>query len=177
VIVVGDERVMAIFVALLRAVNVGGTGTLAMSDLKSLCEGLGFTGVRTYIQSGNVVFASAWTEIRVKAALETTLLARMEKHTDVLVRSATEMAAVLGRNPFPSVDGKRVSVFFFDQAPKKAVFAAVTIPGREEVRLVGRELYVHYPDGMGQSKLKLSNLGVATARNINTVAKLVGMTK
>jgi uncharacterized protein (DUF1697 family) len=166
---------MAIFIALLRAVNVGGTGTLAMTDLRSLCEGLGLTDVRT--QSGNVVFGCAWTEARVKTALETALLTRMEKHTDVLVRSATEMAAVLKRNPFPSAQGNKVLVLFFDQAPKKAVFAAITIPGREEMRLAGREVYVHYPDGMGRSKLKLPSLGAATARNINTVAKLVEMTK
>jgi uncharacterized protein (DUF1697 family) len=177
VILVGEERTMATFVALLRAVNVGGTGTLAMSDLKSLCEGLGLTDVRTYIQSGNVVFGSAWTQARIKTALEAALADRLGKHTGVLVRSATEMAAVLSCNPFPSVEGKKVSVFFFDQAPKKAAFSAITIPGREEMRLVGRDLYVHYPEGMGRSKLKLSSLGVATARNINTIAKLVGMTK
>ena len=168
---------MAIFIALLRAVNVGGTGTLAMTDLTSLCEGLGLTDVRTYIQSGNVVFGCAWTEARAKAALGTALSTRMGKPADVLVRSATEMAAVLDRNPFPSVQGRKVSVWFFDKAPKKAVFAAIAIPGREEIRLAGREVYVHYPDGMGRSKLKLSSLGVATARNINTVAKLVEMTK
>ena len=168
---------MAIFIALLRAVNVGGTGTLAMTDLKSLCEGLGFTDVRTYIQSGNVVFGCVWTEAHVKAALETNLLTRMEKHIDVLVRSATEMAAVLDRNPFPSAQGNKVSVLFFDHAPKKAVFDAITIPNSEELRLAGREVYVHYPKGMGQSKLKLSSLGISTARNINTVAKLVAMTK
>ena len=75
---------MAIFIALLRAVNVGGTGTLPMSDLKSLCEGLGLTDVRTYIQSGNVVFGSAWSEGRVKTALEAALLTRMKKPVDVL---------------------------------------------------------------------------------------------
>jgi uncharacterized protein (DUF1697 family) len=168
---------MAIFIALLRAVNVGGTGTLPMSDLKSLCEGLGLTDVRTYIQSGNVVFGSAWSEGRVKTALEAALLTRMKKPVDVLVRSATEIAAVLKRNAFPSAAGNRVYVFFFDEPPNKAVFAAIKIPGREEMRLAGREVYVHYPDGMGRSKLKLATLGVATARNINTVAKLVTMTR
>jgi uncharacterized protein (DUF1697 family) len=168
---------MAIFIALLRAVNVGGTGTLPMSDLKSLCEGLGLTDVRTYIQSGNVVFGSAWSEGRVKTALEAALLTRMKKPVDVLVRSATEIAAVLKRNPFPSAAGNRVYVFFFDEPPNKAVLAAIKIPGREEMRLAGREVYVHYPDGMGRSGLKLATLGVATARNINTVAKLVTMTR
>jgi uncharacterized protein (DUF1697 family) len=172
-----ENRTMAIFIALLRAVNVGGTGTLAMTDLKSLCEGLGLTDVRTYIQSGNVVFGCAWTEARAKAALGTALSTRMGKPTDVLVRSATEMTGVLDRNPFPSVQGSKVSVWFFDKTPNKALFATIAIPDREEIRLAGREVYVHYPDGMGRSKLKLSSLGVATARNINTVAKLVEMTK
>ena len=146
---------MAIFIALLRAVNVGGTGTLPMTDLKSLCEGLGLTDVRTYIQSGNVVFDSAWAEAHTKAMLETALLAKMGKPIDVMVRSATEMAAILKRNPFPSVQGSKVSVWFFDKTPNKALFATIAIPDREEIRLAGREVYVHYPDGMGRSKLKL----------------------
>jgi uncharacterized protein (DUF1697 family) len=148
-----------------------------MTDLKSLCEGLGLTNVRTYIQSGNVVFDCASTEARVKAVLEAALLTRMGKSTDVLVRSAIEMAAVLDRNPFPSAQGNQVSVLFFDQAAEEAVLAAITIPGREEIRAAGREVYIHYPDGMGRSKLKLSSLGAATARNINTVTNLVEMTK
>ena len=168
---------MAIFIALLRAINVGGTGTLAMTDLKSLCEGLGLTDVRTYIQSGNVVFGCAWAEGHIKAAFETALLTRLGKRIDVLVRSATEMSTVLNRNPFPSAQGNKVSVLFFNQALKKAAVAAITIPDNEEIRLAGREVYVHYPNGMGRSKLKLSSLGIATSRNINTVAKLVEMTK
>jgi uncharacterized protein (DUF1697 family) len=168
---------MATFIALLRAVNVGGSGTLAMADLKSLCEGLGFAKVRTFIQSGNVVFGCGWTETRVKAAIEAALLTRMDRRTDVLVRSADEMAAVLECNPFPLAQGNQVSVLFFDQAPEEAALAAITVPGREEIRPAGREVYVHYPDGMGRSKLKLSSLGTATARNINTVVRLVAMTK
>ena len=168
---------MAIFIALLRAINVGGTGTLAMTDLKSLCEGLGLTDVRTYIQSGNVVFGCAWAEGHIKAALETALLNRLGKHIVVLVRSANEMSTVLNRNPFPSAQGNKVSVLFFNQALKKAAVAAITIPDNEEIRLAGREVYVHYPNGMGRSKLKLSSLGIATSRNIDTVAKLVEMTK
>ena len=168
---------MAIFIALLRAINVGGTGTLAMTDLKSLCEGLGLTDVRTYIQSGNVVFGCAWAEGHIKAAFETALLTRLGKRIDVLVRSATEMSTVLNRNPFPSAQGNKVSVLFFNQALKKAAVAAITIPDNEEIRLAGREVYVHYPNGMGRSKLKLLSLGIATSRNINTVAKLVEMTK
>jgi uncharacterized protein (DUF1697 family) len=166
---------MGIFVALLRAVNVGGTGLLAMNDLKAIAEGLGFTGVRTYIQSGNLVFGSAWTAARAKTALEAALSRKMGKPVDVLVRSAAEMAAILDGNPFPAADGSRVAVLFFDRAPSDAAFAAIVIPAREEIRRAGREVFVHYPDGMGKSKLKLASLGVATARNVNTLAKLVAM--
>jgi uncharacterized protein (DUF1697 family) len=168
---------MATFIALLRAVNVGGTTTLAMTDLRSLCEGLGFTHVRTYIQSGNVLFGCRWTEARVRAALEDALLTRTGKRIDVLVRSAKDMATVLGRNPFPSAPSSRVVVLFLDRAPEKAALDAITIPGREQVRPAGREIYVHYPDGIGRSKLKLAGLGTGTARNINTVAKLVAMSR
>jgi uncharacterized protein (DUF1697 family) len=168
---------MATFVALLRAVNVGGTGTLAMADLRSICERLGFTDARTYIQSGNIVFGSTWSEGRVKKDLEAALLTHMKRPVDVLVRSAAEIAAVLNRNPFPSAAGNKVYVFFLYEPPNKAAFAAIKIPDHEEMRLKGREVYVHYRDGMGRSKLKPASLGVATARNINTVAKLVAMTK
>lgn len=168
---------MATYVALLRAVNVGGTGKLPMAELKALCEGLGLTDVRTYIQSGNAVFACDWGEARVKAALEAALSARMQNRADVLVRSAGEMAGILDRNPFARVRGNLVAVQFFDRPPAKEVLAAVAVPGHEEVRPSGREVFVHYPDGMGRSKLDLSKLGTSTARNLNTVAKLAAMAK
>src|SRR5437868_6737379 len=87
--------IMAVYVALLRAVNVGGTGKLPMSDLKELCEKAGFRKVRTYIASGNVVFESRMTGARVKNALETALAAYAGKPVGVLTRTAAEMAEVL----------------------------------------------------------------------------------
>jgi uncharacterized protein (DUF1697 family) len=86
---------VAAFIALLRAVNVGGTGKLPMSDLKEMCEALGFAGVRTYIASGNVVFSSRKSESAVKKALEARLEAYAGKPVGVLVRTAAEMQAVL----------------------------------------------------------------------------------
>ena len=91
---------MAAFVALLRAVNVGGTGKLPMTDLKAICEKLGFTKVQTYIASGNVVFESKASEATVKAALEKRLHAYASKPIGVVVRTAAEMAAVVKANPF-----------------------------------------------------------------------------
>ena len=84
---------MAQYVALLRAVNVGGTGKLPMSDLKALCEKAGFGNVRTYITSGNVVFDSQAAEAQVKSTLEAALAAYAGKPVGVLVRTASERKA------------------------------------------------------------------------------------
>src|SRR5437899_8488349 len=105
---------MTSFVALLRAVNVGGTGKLPMSELKAMCEALGFTGVRTYIASGNVVFASRKAEAAVKAALEKRLSAYAGKAVGVMVRSAAEMAQVSADNPFPKAAPNRTMAIFLD---------------------------------------------------------------
>jgi uncharacterized protein (DUF1697 family) len=88
------------YVALLRAVNVGGTGALPMAELKAMCIDAGFTGVETYIASGNVIFDSKAAAARVKAELEARLLAHAKKPVGVLIRTAAEMANVLKANPF-----------------------------------------------------------------------------
>lgn len=124
---------MASFIALLRAINVGGTGKLPMSDLKALCKELGFTEVRTYIASGNVVFASRKSEAAVKAALEKRLAAYAGKEVGVLVRSAAEMAQVSADNPFPKVDPSRTMAIFLDDPPPKEALAAVRGRKDEEV--------------------------------------------
>ena len=92
---------MPVFVALLRAVNVGGTGKLPMSDLKRLCEKAGFRNVRTYIASGNVVAERNGSEAEAKAALEAELRAYAGKPVGVIVRTAAEMSEVVAGNPFP----------------------------------------------------------------------------
>src|ERR1700690_2038954 len=108
---------MTSFVALWRAVNVGGTGKLPMSDLKDICEELGFGTVRTYIASGNVVFKSRKSEAAIKSALEKRLEARAGKPIGVLVRTAAEMAQVLADNPFPKAAPNRAMAVFLDRAP------------------------------------------------------------
>lgn len=166
---------MAGFVALLRAVNVGGTGKLAMSDLKALCEEAGFRRVRTYIASGNVAFESKLPEVKVKAALEARLEALAGKPIGVLVRSAAEMAAVVAANPFPDRAPNRTVAIFLDARPTKDAADKATGLGNEEIGLGRREIYIHYPDGMGRSKLKIPAAKNGTARNMNTVAKLAEM--
>jgi uncharacterized protein (DUF1697 family) len=166
---------MTAFVALLRAVNVGGTGKLPMSELKAMCEQLGFTTVRTYIASGNVVFASRKSEAAVKAALEKRLAAHAGKAVGVLVRSAAEMAQVLDDNPFPKAAPNRTMAIFLDDPPPKDTLAAVRGRKDEEIKLGKREIYVHYGEGMGQSKLVIPAAKAGTARNMNTVATLAKM--
>jgi uncharacterized protein (DUF1697 family) len=161
------------FIALLRAVNVGGTGKLPMADLKAMCESAGFRNPRTYIASGNVVFESGLGEAKVKALLEAALLRHAGKPVAVMVRSHEELRAVLANNPFADAPGNRCLVSFLDMAP--ASDAATRISGQtvERVALGRREIYVHYGDNMAQSKLKIPAAAGGTARNMNTVAKLV----
>ena len=97
---------MVSFVALLRAVNVGGTGKLPMSNLKALCEAIGFQTVRTYIASGNVVFRSAWSELEVKTALETRLQAYAGKAVGVAVRTSRRDSGGPGAEPVSGRTGE-----------------------------------------------------------------------
>jgi uncharacterized protein (DUF1697 family) len=167
---------MTTYIALLRAVNVGGTGKLPMADLKSLCAEAGFDRAETYIASGNVVFESKEPEGRVQAALESRLRDYGSKPVEVFVRTAAEMQAVLRGNPFPKPELKYIHVFFLRDKPPRDAATNVLRQTNEEIRLGKRELYVHYPSGMGQSKLSIPAAKHATARNMNTVAKLVAMT-
>ena len=166
---------MQAFIALLRAVNVGGTGKLPMTELKTMCEAAGFKAVRTYIASGNVVFQSNKSEAQVKAVLEVGLAAYFGKPVGVIVRTAAEMAAVLAENPFPKMPGNCTVACFLDGPPPADTMKNATGRIREELRMGKREVYIYYPDNMGESKLKFPAAKVGTARNMNTVAKLAEM--
>jgi uncharacterized protein (DUF1697 family) len=166
---------MGSFVALLRAVNVGGTGKLPMSDLKAICEELGFATVRTYIASGNVVFTSRKSEAAIKSALERRLQAYAGKPVGVLVRSAAEMAQVFSDNPFPKAAPNRTMVVFVDHVPSADTLAGIRGQQEEKVRLGRREIYIHYGEGMAKSKLVIPAAKTGTVRNVNTVATLARM--
>jgi uncharacterized protein (DUF1697 family) len=168
---------MTTYVALLRAVNVGGTGKLPMAELRTMAEALGFVSVRTWIASGNLLFESDLSESDIKAALETQLEAYARKPVPVLVRTAKEMAAILAVNPFPDAKGSRHLVYFLDISP--AANTIDTVKGRqgERIALGTREIYVDYGENIRDTKLKFSAEKTGTARNMNTVAKLVEMMK
>ncbi|VIO81553.1 DUF1697 domain-containing protein [Bradyrhizobium ivorense] len=163
------------YVALLRAVNVGGTGKLPMTELKAMCEDEGFGEVQTYIASGNVVFSSKLGAAKVKAALEQRLAAYAGKPVGVVIRSADEIAAVLKANPFPKAPPNYTVAIFLDEPPPKDALKQIKGQQNEEVRLGKREIYVAYGSGMGRSKLKIPAAAKGTARNINTIAKLAAM--
>jgi len=166
---------MTRYAALLRAVNVGGTGKLSMTELVKICERVGFTEVKTYIQSGNVVFNSGAKEPKVKQVLTEALTKKLGKPAAVLVRTGSELDAILAHNPFPDQPTNRVLVMFFDAPLSASLLADVKGRSVEELVLCGRELYIHYPQGQGTSKLKVPLSDQATARNLNTVAKLAAM--
>ncbi len=167
---------MQTFVALLRAVNVGGTGKLPMSDLKTMCQALGFLEVRTYIASGNVILRSALDEAGVKKALEAKLGIYAGRPVGVAVRSCAEMQGVFAQNPFGDAPGNRVTAVFLDGPATTATLDGVTgQAAHERIALGHREIFVHYGEGQAATKLRIPAAKNGTARNMNTVQKLAEM--
>jgi uncharacterized protein (DUF1697 family) len=166
---------MPAYIALLRAVNLMNTVRLSMADLKQLCEKAGCANVRTYIASGNVVFTSTKREAAVKAALESALERHAGRPIPVMVRTAAEMAEVLARNPFPHMPANKTLAIFLDAPPASDTLKTVAARKDEEIRLGKREVYVFYPNGQGQSRLRIPAASSGTGRNLNTVAKLAEM--
>lgn len=163
---------MATYVALLRGVNVGGK-TLAMTELRRVFVDLGHKEVRTYIQSGNVVFDAAGSAARVVAELERRIAGELALDTTILLRSAKDLARVVEKNPFlrRGADPGALHVTFLAAAPGAEP---------DELQLVDREIYIHCPNGYGRTKLNNSfierRVGVAaTTRNWRTVEKLLAM--
>jgi uncharacterized protein (DUF1697 family) len=166
---------MTTFIALLRAVNVGGTGKLPMTELKAMCEAAGFKNVRTYIASGNVIFDSGLTEKAVAKKLASSLEEYAGKPVGVMVRTGPEMAAVLEANPFTDAAPNLTFAIFLDTAPPAGAIDAVRGKQDERLSLGAREIYVTYPGGSGASKLKIPAAAAGTARNMNTIARLAEM--
>jgi uncharacterized protein (DUF1697 family) len=169
---------MTAYVALLRAVNVGGTSKLPMADLKRIAEDIGFTSPRTFIASGNLVFASAKGEAAVRKLLMERLEAHMGKAVPVMIRTAAEMAAVARANPFKDAPGRRVLVTFLAEPPPKHALEQARGLDGERLALGKREIYVDYCGRLlGRSKLAIPAAAQGTARNMNTVAKLAELAR
>lgn len=175
---------MSKLVALFRGINVGGKNVLPMARLRGELEALGLVDVRTYIQSGNVVFESSAESSK---ELATSIADRIESQhgfrPEVLILSREELAAAVAANPFPeaAADPKTLHFFFLAESATQPDVAALDDArvSSERYQLTDRVFYLHAPDGIGRSKLAAKAeklLGVAaTARNYRTVDKLVGM--
>ena len=175
-------------IALLRAVNVGGTGKIAMADLREFMVALGFGEVRTLIQTGNIVFE---IDTRSGAELETFLeeeaLKRLSLDTTFIIRTPDEWEAAIKANPFADKardDPRRLLVMALKDEPSAGNVAGLKefYTGPEPFEAVGRQLYIDYLEGSGNSKLtnvlierKLETRG--TARNWNTVLKIADMAR
>ena len=170
--------------ALLRAVNVGGTGKVPMADLRAMAEKIGLKEPRTLLASGNLVFdAGSRTPAAIEKLLEAACAKTFGLKTEIYVRTHADLARVVARNPFPKEakddPGRFVVLFMRDRPDAKAGKALqAAIKGREHVRLDGNHAYIVYPDGQGTSRLTTAmierHFGCAgTARNWNTVGKLL----
>jgi uncharacterized protein (DUF1697 family) len=165
---------MTAYVALIRAVNVGGR-QLKMADLMRIANELKLGSPRTYIASGNLVFTSNKSERALKSALEEGIGKHWGVPVDVLIRTAGEMAEAVKANPFGDEPGNRVAAIFLDEPPAADALDAAKGMADERMALGAREIYVHYPSGMGRSKLRIPAAAKGTARNLNTVTQLAKM--
>lgn len=171
---------MTTYIALLRAINVSGQNMIKMAELKRLFEQMGFGGVQTYIQSGNVRFDSPEEAHPLRERIEAAIQATFGLTVTVILRTATELAQVVARCPFPAVD--HLYVAYLDQEPTPAGIERLNEfqSQTEEWQVAGREVYIIYHEGAGRSKLTTAllekRLGVsATARNWRTTQRLLAM--
>ena len=163
---------MTAFVALIRAVNVSGTGKLPKDELKAMGEACGFADCRTFINSGNLLFVSDLGEPDVKDYMERRVADHFGKPVPVYVRSAAEMAEVAARNPFTDDKPSRAFSYFIDEPPTQAMLDEARDVNGERLALGPRCIYISYGEGIGKTKLKLPAVKQGTARNMNSVAKM-----
>ncbi len=175
----------AAYVALLRAVNVGGRNPVPMADLRALAVDLGFVNPRTLLQSGNLVFRTAHARAKLDTLIEAETQRRFGATIDVVVRSEAEWTRLISANPFVAEaqnDPARLVVMCCKDAPTAAALAALdaAIAGRESARAAGSNVYLRYPDGQGNSRLTTTVIERAlatrgTIRNWNTVVKIAAL--
>lgn len=166
---------MTAYAALLRAVNVAGTGKLPMSELKRMGEECGFSQVRTFIASGNLLLVSDLPEGKVEALVTRKVADYFGKAVPVFVRSAAQMKALAEGNPFTDDKPSRVMAHVIARpATQDMLDGAKNVDG-ERMALGPRAIYVSYGEGIGKSKLQLPAVAQGTARNMNSVAKMADL--
>ena len=179
---------MPVLVALLRGVNVGGHHKMKMDDLRALCGTLKLADVKTHLQSGNVIFRS---EERNLPALSDKIESCIERkygfRPEVLLRTIPEMREVAARNPFAArkgIEPSKLAVAFLEDEPTAAMRKALSEMdiAPEELHVIGRQLYIYFPNGQARPKLSWSLVAKilntpTTARNWNTVTKLLELSE
>ena len=176
------------FIALLRGINVGGQKSIKMTDLVHLFESLGMENVRTYVQSGNVLFehASA-TSAQIARRIEKKIEQTYGSDVSVIIRTPVELKKVISRNPFLKKSGvqtDRLYVTFLSEVPNARSVAALDIPKdpQEKFTIAGKEVYLYCPNGYGNSKLNNTTFEkklnvVATTRNWKTTTMLLELSQ
>ncbi|MBU0654532.1 MAG: DUF1697 domain-containing protein [Gammaproteobacteria bacterium] len=175
---------MSNYIALFRGINVGGRHILPMSDLAEILYQLGCDNIQTYIQSGNVVFQNTSQQTSALAKSISTKVAKVRGFAPkVLLLEAADIEVAIANNPFPTENGKALHFFFMEAVPPSPdleTLAKLKLPS-EDFKLLHNVFYLYAPDGIGHSKLaeKVEKyLGTnVTARNWNTVSKLLEMVK
>lgn len=170
---------MKTWIALLRGINVGGKHIVPMKELVKLLEANGFTGVKTYIQSGNVVLQSRKDP---QEDISRLIDEQFGFRPEVFTMSAAELQDALDQNPYQTDIGKSVHFFFLDRVPTTVDYELMESfrAGSEAYELKEKVFYLYAPDGIGRSKL-VEKIGKAfpkvmmTARNLNTIRKLIEM--
>ncbi len=175
---------MPVLISLLRGVNLAGHRKVKMDDLRALYESLGFSEVRTYINSGNVIFKTAARDpARLRKRIEDAIESTFGFRSDVVLRTVDDLKTIIAANPFAArqdIEPNRFAVHFLandlDDAVRRQVMAIDIAP--EELHAIGRELYVYYANGMSRPKLSLAQVEkmmktIGTSRNWNTVRKLL----
>lgn len=176
---------MTTYVALLRGINVSGKNPIKMEALRSLFTTLGYEGVATYVQSGNIVFTGAARSApKIAETIKRAIVDEFGFEVGVLVRTADELSALAGDNPLRhrNADPSKLHVTFLERVPRAAKVKALdpSFAAPDEFAVVGQEVFVHCPNGYGRTKINNTffekKLGVAaTTRNLRTVQALVDL--
>src|SRR6266700_957669 len=177
---------MPVIICMLRGVNVGGHNMIKMDALKVLCSSLKLKDPQTYVQSGNVIFGTEEKDLaKLTKRIQDAIERKFSFRPDVILRTASELRDVIKRNPFAKRSGiepSKLLVTFLAEDPgaeaRDKVRSIKADP--EELRVEGRELYIHFPNGIGRSKLSLAAIERAlktpgTGRNWNSVTKMLEM--
>jgi uncharacterized protein (DUF1697 family) len=174
---------MNTYISLLRGINVSGHKMIKMEDLINLYKSLKFENVRTYVQSGNVIFnTSARDQEKILKKLETNIESRFGFPVKVIIRTHGELYQVIKKNPFikrTGIDISKLYISFLSDKPAAGLIKDIKLNKNEteEYQIIGKEVYLYLPEGYGNTKLQIGIFEkklnvIATARNWKTVNTL-----